>query len=62
MQALRAGWDLRIEPFWVILGVLILGAISPEIETAVPLVPVILILFGLAALVGVYRRLRASFG
>lgn len=57
LQGLRAKWGLATENFWMILGVVfVVSGIAEIFGTGLPLVPIALILFGLAALYDVYKR------
>lgn len=59
MQGVRLSWRLPVEGFWILLGIVFIGAGIAEIfGTGFPLVPAALIFFGLATLYGVYRRLN----
>lgn len=59
MQAVRSSWRLQVEGFWIILGIVFIAAgVAESFGTSFPLVPAALILFGLATLYGVYRRLN----
>lgn len=57
LQGARAVWNLAVEAFWLILGVVFIAAgLAESLGVGFPLVPVALIVFGVAALIGVYRR------
>lgn len=58
LQGVRSAWNLAIEAFWLILGVVFVAAgIAESSGVGFPLVPVALLLFGVAALFGVYKRI-----
>ena len=59
LQWVRFSWNIAVETFWLILGIVFVASGTAELlGTGFPLVPVALILFGLAALYGVYKRLN----
>jgi len=59
MQGLRSMWQIPVEGFWLILGVIfIVAGVSESFGASFPFVPVALILFGLAALYDAYKRLK----
>ena len=59
LQWVRSSWNLGTETFWLILGaVFIVAGIAELLGAGFSLVPVALILFGLAALYDVYKRLK----
>lgn len=59
LQGVRSKWELGVETFWLILGIVFVAAgIAESLGGGIPLVPVALILFGLAALYGVYKRMN----
>jgi uncharacterized membrane protein len=56
-QAARTHYDLKIESFWVVVGVLfLLGGIWELFQVRVGLVPIVLIVAGGALLLSVFRR------
>ena len=58
LQGLRHQWGLGTENFWMILGVVfVVAGIAETFGTGIPLGPLALILFGLAALYDVYKRM-----
>ncbi len=59
VQATRKLWDLKIESFWVVVGlVFFLSGIWSLFESKLPLVPILLIVAGLAVLVTTFARKR----
>ncbi len=59
VQATRKFWDLKIESFWVVMGlVFFLSGIWSLFESKLPLVPILLIVVGLVVLVMTFRRKR----
>ncbi|MFV1956661.1 MAG: hypothetical protein ACC669_02635 [bacterium] len=59
VQATRKLWDLKIESFWVVVGLIFfLSGIWSLFESKLPLVPILLIVAGLAVLVTTFARKR----
>lgn len=59
MQALRGAIKLRIEGFWIVVGLLfVVGGIWELLKPSVPLVPVLLIVAGLLLFLSIVRRRR----
>ncbi|MFV2081546.1 MAG: hypothetical protein ACC669_06745 [bacterium] len=59
VQATRKFWDLKIESFWVVMGlVFFLSGIWSLFESKLSLVPILLIVVGLVVLVTTFRRKR----
>ena len=57
LQTVRANWNLETETFWLILGVVFVGAgVAESFGLGVSPVPLALILLGLAVLYDVYKR------
>lgn len=57
MQIVRGAFGLKLEWFWVLVGVLfVLGGIWDLLKPDVPLVPILLIVAGLLLLLSVGRR------
>ena len=62
IQGVRSMFSLETETFWLILGgVFVVAGIVESFGTGFPLVPAALILFGLAALYGVYKRMTVNY-
>lgn len=58
LQGVRSSWKLGIETYLLVLGVVfVVAGIVESFGAGFPLVPVALILFGLAAHYGVYKRM-----
>lgn len=61
VQAARKLWDLKIESFWVVVGlVFFLSGVWSLFEAKMPLVPILLIVAGLAVLVTTFGRKRGK--
>ena len=59
MQAIRRYFNLKLERFWVIVGLLfVVGGLWELFEAKLPLVPILLIVAGLALLVSTLRGKR----
>ena len=59
VQATRKFWDLKIESFWVVVGlVFFLSGIWSLFEAKLPLVPILLIVAGLAVLITTFWKKR----
>ena len=57
MQVTRKYFNLKLERFWVVLGLLfVLGGLWNLFEATLPLVPILLIVAGLALLVSIIRE------
>jgi hypothetical protein len=60
MQAVRKYFNLKLEGFWVIVGLLfVIGGIWALFEPKVPLLPIVLIVAGLALIFSIFRGKRA---
>ena len=56
IQILRRSWHLPLEPFWVVVGIVFVAAgIWEGLGSTFPVVPTVLIIFGVAALFGAAR-------
>lgn len=57
VQSMRSRWNMKPERFWLVLGaVFIVAGILDVFGLGFSLVPLALIVFGLMALYGVYKR------
>ncbi len=60
-QAARRYFKLRLEGFWIVVGVLfVVGGVWQLFEVQLSLVPILLIVAGAALLVSILRRSRQS--
>jgi len=56
MQVMRKYFNLKLEGFWVVIGLLfVLGGLWSLFEAKLPLVPILLIVAGLALLISIVR-------
>ncbi len=59
VQVTRKLWDMKIESFWVVVGlVFFLSGVWSLFEAKLPLVPILLIVAGLAVLITTFARKR----
>ena len=59
MQIARLVVKLRLEGFWVVVGILfVIGGLFGMLESKIPLVPILLILAGLVLLISLVRGKR----
>ena len=59
MQVARLFVGLKLEGFWVVVGILfVLGGLFGMLETKLPLVPILLILAGVVLLISIVRGKR----
>ncbi len=60
MQVIRKSVGLHLEGFWVVIGSLfVLGGIWDLLGTTVPLLPILLVVAGLALLLSIFKSQRA---
>lgn len=60
-QAARKYFNLKLEGFWVVVGVLfVLGGLGTLYEVQLPLVPIVLIVAGVALLISVFTGKRPA--
>lgn len=60
MQAVRKYFNLKLEGFWVIVGLIFfIGGIWALFQPKVPLLPIVLIVAGLALIFSIFRGKRA---
>lgn len=56
MQAVRKYFNLKLEGFWLVIGVLfVAGSLSELLQVELPLAPIFVIIAGLAVLVSIVR-------
>ena len=59
IQAARKSYNLKVEGFWLIIGLLfVLGGAGKAFEVKIPIVPIVFILAGLALLYSIFKGKR----
>jgi hypothetical protein len=57
MQAVRRYYNLKTEGFWLVIGILFtLAGLWELFEAGIPLVPIVLIVAGIALLISIMRK------